>query len=156
MPWNNLTCDLTPANITTIKANIQSSRNLTLWLINMTDEERQTMSKMGDDGFNYVTRAIELAEANPNLIPAGISILDARKDLDRSNALRIVFNDLLTYFRTIEDTMIASGIEAKDTADTFYGLVKGLSKSNVPGAQAIYNELKPFYDRASQAPPPTP
>lgn len=150
MPWSNLTGAVTNANRDAILGFMTSAEGVLSFLISMTNDERRTLSKMGPDGLNYVTKCIEYAEANPTMIPAGVSVAMAREDLDRHNQLRIVWQDVQTTLRKFSDTMIASGIEAKDFADLYYSLVKGMSKTNFPGAQAIFDDLKPFYDKASQ------
>ena len=41
----------------------------------------------------------------------------------------------------LDDTMTLSGSEAYGAVLTFYNYIKGAAKSNVPGAQTIFDDL---------------
>ena len=104
---------------------------------------------MGDDGFNYVTKALEYAIDNENIIPAALSVAEAQKDLNLANALRPVLQKLASLLESVDDTMMAAGVEAKDFADKFYSLAKVMATTNTPGMDAIVTDLGVFYAKAN-------
>jgi hypothetical protein len=156
MPYSNISAELTAAQITSAISAINGLKTLMPFLINLTMEERQNFSKMGDDGFSYVTKAIDYAKANPTVIPAALNVTEAAKDLKLYNDLRGIFQQLSQLRESIDDTMMALGVEAKDFSDLFYNLAKGMASANVPGMDTIADDLGEFYAKANAAPPPTP
>lgn len=52
---------------------------------------------------------------------------------------------MLTSLRAVEDVTMVAGSEAYAGALMFYHSVKGAARSNEPGAQAIYDDLKKRY-----------
>ena len=148
MPYNNLSITVTPAQDTAVNSGFQTIRTGLPFLVNLTPEERQTSSKMGPDGFSYVTRAMSYAAQNPQIISQWMNLAEGQKDLNAANQLRTYFQQAASLMEAIQDTMMAAGIEAKSFADDFYAAVGQARRGNVPGMDAIYEELSGFYDRA--------
>lgn len=111
-------------------------------VINLTNEERKNMLKMGDKTLAFVGKAIEFAEQNPSLTPAYMDLFEAKKDYELARKLNELLKDVTTLQRGLEDTMMVAGSESYDAALIFYGSVKGASRTNVSGAQAVYDELR--------------
>jgi hypothetical protein len=157
MPYTNLSASLAPAQATAIATAIATIKTNLPFLINLTPDERQSFSKMGDDGFVYVTKALEHAANNASIIPPAISVAEGKKDLDLANALRPILQQLTSLVESVDDTMMAAGVEAKDFADNFYNIVKVMATTNTPGMNAIAEDLAGFYEKASNTEtPPTP
>lgn len=146
--YYNLSAALTAAQIASITTAIGTIKGILDFLINLTPEERRTFSKMGDQGFSYVTKSMDYANANPHIIPATLSYAEGRKDLDLVNALRPIWNQLMQLAEMVDDTKMAAGIEAKEFADKFYELVKMNASMNVPGMDVVAADLGTFYEKA--------
>jgi hypothetical protein len=155
MPYTNLSAAITPAQITAIGTAIATIKTNLPFLINLTPDERQSLSKMGDDGYAYVTKAIDYATNNGTIIPSAISVAEGKKDLDLANALRPILQQLASLSESVDDTLMAAGVEAKDFADKFYNLVKVMATTNTAGMDVIAQDLAVFYEKAN-ATPPTP
>lgn len=113
-----------------------------LLIVNLTPEERQNMLIMGSRTIDFVTRALEYAQQNPDLTPPYINIPEARKDLSLVKNVMPVLQELRTLTRGLEDTVMVAGSEAYDAALIFYASVRGASRTDVSGAQAIHDDLR--------------
>ncbi len=111
-------------------------------LFNLTPNDRMELSKMGDKTLAFVQKALEYAEANPTLVPAYLDIAEAKKDFALSQDLNLILKQVSTLQRAMEDTIMVAGSEAYNAALVFYNSVKGASRVNVPGSEAVYNDLQ--------------
>ncbi len=111
-------------------------------VFNLTAEERQSLRIMGDKTLAFVQKSIEYAEANPSLTPVYLDMDEAKKDFALTHDLYSILQKVNTLQRAIEDTMMVAGREAYDAALIFYNSVKGASRVNVPGSEAVYNDLQ--------------
>ena len=111
-------------------------------VFNLTAEERQSLRIMGDKTLAFVQKSIEYAKANPALVPAYLDMNEASKDFELTHDLYSILQKVNTLQRALEDTMLVAGSEAYDAALIFYNSVKGASRVNVPGSEAVYNDLQ--------------
>jgi hypothetical protein len=148
MPNSNISVVMTPAQIAAIATAITVIRSNLTFLLNLTKEERKTLSKMGDDGFSYVTKALDYAVNNTNIIPGALSLPEAQKDLKLANDLRSILQQINQLAEGIDDTIMQAGVEAKDFSDRFYDMAKSMSSTNTPGLDVIVDDLGTFYDKA--------
>jgi hypothetical protein len=111
-------------------------------LFNLTAEERKAMLVMGDKTLAFVQKSLEYAENNPALLPPYLDLAEAKKDFALAHDLYGVLQQVNTLQRAIEDTMMVAGSEAYNAALVFYNSVKGASRVNVPGSEAVYNDLQ--------------
>ena len=150
MGFSNISAALTPAQITAINTAIATIKTNLTFLVNLTPQERLTYSKMGDDGFSYVTKALDYAQNNTGILPPNFSLVEAQKDLKLANDVRPILQQIEQLTESLDDTTMAAGIEAKDFADKFYGLVKIQASMNTPGMDIIVDDLGVFYEKAQQ------
>jgi hypothetical protein len=115
---------------------------LSPYLLQLSQEERQTLFKMGDKSLAFVEKAEELAKTNPQFCPSYFDAKGLRIDLSDAVNLRPLANRLQQIHRDVEDTMIVSGNEAITQALSFYSVVKQASHDKISGALAVFNELK--------------
>jgi hypothetical protein len=111
-------------------------------LFNLTADDRKTMRVMGDKSIAFVQKALEYAQNNPALMPPYLDLTEAKKDFALAHDLYGILQQLNTLQRAVEDTMMVAGSEAYDAALIFYNSVKGASRVNVPGSEAVYNDLQ--------------
>lgn len=111
-------------------------------LFNLTPSDRLELSKMGDKTIAFVQKSLEYAENNPTLVPGYLDISEAKKDFALSQDLNNVLKQVATLQRAIEDTAMVAGSEAYNAALVFYNSVKGASRVNVPGSEAVYKDLQ--------------
>lgn len=120
--------------------------------VNLTPEERHELPKMGDKSIAFVGKAIELATMHPALVPSYLNLPEAKKDFQLTQDLLPIRQELATLLRALEDSMMLAGSEAYEAALIFYNSVKGAARTNVPGAQAVEDELSPRFPRSTRKP----
>ena len=137
--------------ITALKASIKD-----VLTINLTADDRRTVLKMGDKTLAFVEKSLEYAAQNPNLAPVFMDLPEAKKDYELAKTLYSIYQQVNTLLTAIEDTEMVAGGEAYEAALVFYHAVKGASRSNVAGSQAIYDDLSqrfPGHRKANTIPP---
>jgi hypothetical protein len=97
---------------------------------------------MGEKTLSFVEKAHEAAAENPNLVPPFLDM--AAFDIDFANAHNLRSLLLLTQqlHENVDDTTMVAGSEAYQFALIFYNSVKMAARQDIPGAKAIYRELK--------------
>lgn len=116
-------------------------------LFNLTPDDRMGMAKMGDKSLAFVQKALDYAQKNSALVPAYLDVSEATKDLAMVNDLREIAHELNTLCQAVEDTLTMAGAEAYEASLIFHASVKGASRNNVAGSQAIYEDLVQRFPR---------
>ncbi|MHB9140473.1 MAG: hypothetical protein ACYC25_01180 [Paludibacter sp.] len=145
MSQENLISTEIPAAVVadiTEKLNAVSAALASILLFNLTGQDRLELRKLGDKSLPFVEKALEYASTNPTLVPSYLDLVEAKKDLKLTQDLSNVLKQVTTLQRAIEDTTMVVGSEAYDAALVFYNSVKGASRVNVPGSEAVYNDLQ--------------
>lgn len=144
MKDNRISEVITPEQATAVMSSIEALHTALshVLVINLTNDDRFNMLKMGDKTLAFVHKALEYAQQNPNLTPKFLDLPEAQKDYKLSSDLYAIVQKLNTLLRAVEDVSMVAGSEAYAGSLVFYQSVKGAAKSNEPGAQAIYDDLK--------------
>ena len=113
-----------------------------LLIINLTAQERRETLIMGEKSLAFVNKTLTYAKQNPNLVPNYIDLEEAINDSNLAAKIYGIFQQLSTMLRAMEDTGLVAGSEAYQAALSIYHSIKGASRSNIPGTQVIYDDLK--------------
>jgi hypothetical protein len=111
-------------------------------LYSLTPDDRQKLLKMGDKSLAFVEKTGELAASNPQFAPSYFNLDEFNIDLADAVNLRTVANRLQQLSREVDDTAMLAGSEAFTQALSYYNSVKQAARDNIPGAQALFDELK--------------
>lgn len=149
---NKLSVAIKPADKTAILKHIADIRQLlgTALLFNLDPGERQALAKMGDKSLAFVGKALDYATKNASLVPPYLDLAEANKDYALAADLRELSHELGTLNQAVEDTLMVAGAEAYDAALIFHASVKGASRTNAPGSQAIYEDLVQRFPRGAR------
>jgi hypothetical protein len=133
-----------PADIVLqVKNLVQQANNILLpYVTPLTPLERRTIAKMGEKTLSFVEKAHEAAVENPNLVPPFLNMASFNIDFaDAHNlwSLHLATNQL---HENVDDTTMTAGSEAYQASLIFYNSVKMAARQDIPGAKAIYEELK--------------
>lgn len=141
---NRISSEITPEQAAAIAAAFEQLKTALapVLLINLTNEERTAILKMGDKTLAFVSKTLEYATQNPLLVPNYIDLAEAKKDNKLAADIYGIFQQLSSILRGIEDTGMVAGSEAYEAALVIYHSIKGASRSNITGTQAIYDDLK--------------
>jgi hypothetical protein len=145
MSQQNLISSMIPAEtLAAINTNVTAINTALdhVLLFNLTADERKALRVMGDKSIAFVQKSLEYAENNPALLPPYLDLAEAKKDFALAHDLNGILQQINTLQRAVEDTLMVAGSEAYDAALIFYNSVKGASRVNVPGSQAVYNDLQ--------------
>ena len=137
-----VTATLSDADRDKILADLKEVWDLMPFLINLTDDEKKSIPKMGDKSVSFVEKSLDYAEANPKLVPPYLDPGELQKDVDLVKQLDPVFNSLNQLFSALDSTCTAVGSEAYVESLSFYNSARDAAKRNVPGAKAIYDDLQ--------------
>lgn len=117
----------------------------------MTADERASALKVGDKKFTCVSKTFEYAKTNPEFVPSYLNLNDFETDMMDANGhpeIETLLNQLFNYF---DDTRLAARSEAYAASLYYYGNVQQAASVNLPGAKAIYDDLKQYFAKASKA-----
>jgi len=118
----------------------------------LTADDRASVLKVGDRGFAFLTKTFEYSKTNPEFIPSYLNPRDFAvdvKDAGGQVAIVTLINQLYNYF---DDTKLAARSEAYAAALYYYGSVQQAASVNLPGAKAIYDDLKQYFPGRSAKP----
>jgi hypothetical protein len=119
-------------------------------LFNLEPEEKQGLAKMGDKSLAFVEKALDYATKNSELVPAYLNLPEALKDFGLTSNLREFAHELGTLSQAVDDTLMVAGSEAYDAALIFHASVKGASRTDAAGSQAIYEDLVQRFPRGGR------
>ena len=130
----------------------QATTLLQPYLISLTPEERHDIPKMADKSVAFVTKALNFAESNPKYAPQDLDIPALHNDVQTVSDLHSIENPLLILGGLLHDSIIGTGSSAYILSLAYYDAVQSAAKRNVPGAEAIYNELKVRFEQMKKKP----
>jgi hypothetical protein len=112
------------------------------YIVALTPAERHELPKMGPKTISFVEKAYDFAQQNPNLVPPYLDITAFGTDFGDAHGLWTLVNSIRQLDENASDTELAAGSEAYQAALVFYKSVKMAAAQDVPGAKAVYEELK--------------
>lgn len=149
---NRISTEITTGQSAAISAAIEALKAALapVLVISLSAEERISTLKMGDRTLAFVEKTLEYATQNPTLVPGYIDLSEAKKDNELAANIYTIYQQLSTILRGIEDTGLVAGSEAYEAALIIYHSIKGASRSNVPGTQAMHDDLKQRFPRSGK------
>ncbi len=115
------------------------------YLVPLTTEERASLPKMGDRSLAFVSKAAELAQALPTLMPQYLDVPGLAVDADTNADLLPLYLELNGFTTDVESTRMEAGSEGYTAALVAYSALKTAASLNQPGAQAAVAELEPRF-----------
>jgi hypothetical protein len=115
---------------------------LASYMIAITPVERHELPKMGEKTISFVEKAYDFAKQNLNLVPPYLDMNAFGVDFEDAHGLWTLVNSIRQLEENAGDTEMTAGSEAYQAALVFYKSVKMAAAQDVPGAKAVYEELK--------------
>jgi hypothetical protein len=115
---------------------------LTPYSVTLTPSDRHNMLKMGEKSLTFVEKAHDFAVENPQFVPPFLNMPEFDIDFSDAHGLWTIRNDAMQVYELIDDTTMSADSESYQAALMFYNSVKIAAAQNVPGAKAVYDELK--------------
>jgi len=142
MATNLISYELTQERVDEIRNKIAELNKLLDFTIVLTPDERSILPVMGDKTVAFVEKSLEMAKNNPQLLPPYLDVPELQRDLSTAKQINPLISELEIVLAKLNDTSLAAGSEAYSAALVFYNTVKSAQKTNVSGAESLYNELK--------------
>jgi hypothetical protein len=133
------------------QANIDAANVLLApYLLPLTPTERHDLPKMGDKTLSFVEKAQDYAHKYPQLCPSYLNMTAFDTDMTDATGLRTVHISARQLSESIDDTVMVAGSEAYQSALVFYNAVKAAAVQDIPGAKAVYDDLKARFPRVKR------
>lgn len=149
MPFNKIDVVLTQQQIDDIQAGIDMIKENLPVQVNLTNKEKTDLPNIADERHPYVQRAIEQhAPANAQITAGAFygPLAEAQNDFTFFDQMQPFLGQLAQLAEIFEDTQHAAGSEAWAWFRSFYGSAQNAAENNVPGADAVVNDLKAIFE----------
>lgn len=118
------------------------------FLIDLSNEERKALPKMGDKSRAFVSKALEVATQNPEFLPRSFDLEEMRKDVQLFEALYPLLLSLTQLQELVDDTSLAVGSEAYAAALQVYNYAK--TSGQTAGLDAVVEEMGQRFARKAR------
>jgi hypothetical protein len=119
-------------------------------MLALTPAERRELLKMGGKTIGFVEKACDFARQNPGLVPPYLGVDAFSADFSDAHGLWTLLNSIRQLEEGVDDTEMTAGSEAYQAALVFYKPVKMAAAQDIPGAKAIYEEMKTRFPRTGR------
>ena len=127
---NLISAILSDADRDAAKTAIATAKTKIPFLIALTEEQRQNSYKMGQKSVEYVKLNLRGAQNFPQYLLASFDSAEFAKDVNLISQLWEVRVVLASLLEGIDDTIMAAGIDAIDSASTVYDYLKKAAKKD--------------------------
>ncbi|MCL2290968.1 MAG: hypothetical protein FWC34_09760 [Bacteroidetes bacterium] len=117
--------------------------------IALSDAERKQMRGSGIRRYGFIDKVSDLAMENPKFVPPYMDVNELKNLIRQIEVLRNTAANLQQMLRMVNDELLTDGNEAYRLALIYYNSVSSASRSRVPGAEALFNTLRPFFKSSS-------
>lgn len=152
---NRVSIEVSPEDQQAIEGALDTLRaTLQPYLQSLTVQDRRELPKMSDGTLPFVSKAVEYAETNAGFVPAFVNVAELKKDLAAVDNLTQFLRRVEEIHTLLDDTIVLAGSEAYVAALAFYNSIKLGVRMNIPGAKAIYEDLKQRFAKSASSPEP--
>lgn len=150
---NRISITITDAQKTEVNDATAVLANLTEnWRVPVSKEEIKSLSKISDGSIPFVEKVMQYAVSNPEFLQPNADVGEAQKDFNSFMDLREIVRPMWIVVDNVENAMYVCGNEAGQFARNYYSSVQYNAKMGVPGAQAIYDDLRVFFEKSKSKP----
>ncbi|MGQ1910190.1 hypothetical protein ACT3CE_10405 [Marinifilum sp. RC60d5] len=119
-------------------------------LVALPADQKKNLAMIGDRLMTFVEQAVNSAEGNPDLVPPYLKLDEVKVDVQAWKLLNNISTELEYLLSLLNDTVALSGSEAYSSMLSFYNYLKQAAKDGVPGAKALYDDLKHHFANAKK------
>jgi len=144
---NYISAEITPAKVTETLGLLTSVKNNMPFLIKLENVSKKGMVSLDDSRTPFVAKCLQYAQKEAKIVPPFVDIVELNKDLTLFINLQNLSREINRIADMLNDTRIAAGTDAYVAALSIYNSAKQAAKMNVPGTQAIVDDLKKAFER---------
>ena len=148
MADNKVSAALSAADRDTVLAAIATIRQKLPFLIHLTTDDRRSIVKLGDRSRAFVSKALDVANQNPNMLPPSFDVPEMRQDWNLFEDLQPILLALNQLQGLVEDTVMEAGSEAYAAALAIYEFTK--TATNRSALEAAAGELGQRFTRKTR------
>ncbi|HUZ06123.1 MAG TPA: hypothetical protein VMV89_01405 [Candidatus Paceibacterota bacterium] len=148
---------ITPDQKAAILGQIADLKAALTFAIGLTDDQRRKMLKLGDKTVGFEQKCASYMASRPDLIPGFVDMNQLAQDRAGWSDVADIMHALFDVYQPLDDTEMVLSHQIYLPDLSFYQNVQLAAKRNVPGAQAIYDDLKtrfPGHPHATPVNPP--
>lgn len=149
---NRIDITMTPAQVTAVKAAIQTMETNMPFLLGITAEQRIGIPKINVANKAFVEDAINAMTNNASWLPSYLDVNKLKTDLTLFYQLDELAQLLRRMLEKVEDTQTLAGSESYVSALVAYRVFEAAASAGVPGADAVYAQLKERFTFSSPTP----
>lgn len=150
---NRLTLGITDAQKSGITDKTTELADLTKdFETEISKDELKSLSQIADGRLPFVEKSADYAVSDPEHLPAIVDVAEFQKDLKTYKDLRELVRPLRQILGNLETSMSVAGSEAWSAARAYYKMVQLNAKMGVPGAQAVYDDLRVLFESKTAEP----
>lgn len=158
---NRISVTISAADITAILNEILAIRTKLPFLKSLTNQERQEMAKMGDKSLGFDEKCAGYMTSNPAFLPGFIDSAEVLKDRSLRAQIMQFYPQLHLLLEALSDTLLIVNSEIWMADLAYYQSVREAKRRGRPGAETIYNDLRPRFPGSTPGnptpvPPPPP
>jgi hypothetical protein len=147
MSQNLISLTLSEAELADVDAAITMLESrLSRHLIDLSVDERRSLSKMGDKSEAFCRQTLNVLAQNPQVVPASLDLAEAQRDLLALDQLRSRTSRLQQLIGRVEDTETALGSDVMNAALEGYALLKVLGKGS--GLEGLRRDMAARFSRS--------
>jgi hypothetical protein len=148
MTQNLISLQFTPTDLAAIDAAIDTlEKKFAAVLLDLSVEQRHTLTKMGDKSEAFCRKALDILSSNPNVLPPTFDLVDAKRDLLAFDALRSRLIRVQKLQERLSDSQLALASDLMTAALEGYGYLKIAKKG-----EALESARKELSARFSRRP----
>lgn len=148
MAENRISASLSQADREAVISAIATIREKLPFLIDLTNEQRRSLPKLGDKSRAFVSKALEVATQNPDFLPRSFDLNEMRQDVELFEALYPILLSLTQLQELVDDTVMQVGSEAYAAGLIIYNYAKTSGKG--AGLDAVVDDMGRRFARKSR------
>lgn len=129
-----------------ILAKIEEIEALLPIKIALSKDQKSSMVKMDDGRLPFTQKGLQYGLQDNKVAPPYIDLTEQSNDIGVFQGYSNIRKRLDKLTETVENVRIAAGSDAYSTALVIYRSIQGAAKTGVPGAQAMYDDLKKLFE----------
>ncbi len=144
---NYISAEITAAKVTETLGLFTSAKANMPFLIKLENSAKRGMISLDDSRSPFVAKCLQYAQKEPKILPPFVDLVELNKDLTLFSNLQNLAREVNRLADMLNDTRIAAGTDAYVAALSIYNSAKQAAKMNVPGTQAIVDDLKKAFEK---------
>ncbi len=147
MPYQNIHATISDADLNQAIQKIQEAKALLPFLVNLSKGEKRKTLQLGKKTEKFLFDVQHVMNTNPALVPGYVDGPGYNSDFNLLIRLQQIEVHLRMLTEAVNDTRFAVVQECQKPALAMYKNIQSAALANVPGADTVLNELKPYFKK---------